>query len=109
MICIILNIVTMAMAYETSTKEYDAVIKVINLTFTSVFIAECALKLLGYGIFGYFYSGWNRFDFFVICTSLLDIILDQLGSNTISFLKVGPQLGRIFRVLRVSRLLRLIK
>lgn len=76
MICIILNIVTMAMAYETSTKEFDIVLLDINLGFTFVFMAECVLKLLGYGFFGYFYSGWNRFDFFVICTSLLDIILD---------------------------------
>ena len=36
MICIILNIVTMAMAYETSTKEYDAIIKDINMVFTFV-------------------------------------------------------------------------
>ena len=90
MICIILNIVTMAMAYETSTKEYDAIIKDINMVFTVVFMAECVLKLLGSGCFGSFYSDWNKFDFFVICTSLLDIILDQLGSGTISFLKVGP-------------------
>lgn len=77
--------------------------------FTIVFIAECVLKLFGYGFSGYFYSGWNRFDFFVVCTSIIDIVLDVMGSNTISFLKFGPQLGRIFRVLRVSRLLRLVK
>jgi len=51
---------------------------------------ECLLKLIGYGIFGYFYSGWNKFDFFVVCASILDIVLDVLGSSKISFLKVGP-------------------
>ena len=78
------------MAFETSTAEYDYVIKQINLVFTIVFITECALKLFGYGFSGYFYSGWNRFDFFVVCTSIIDIILDVMGSNTISFLKFGP-------------------
>ena len=109
MTCIILNIVTMGMMYETSPASYDNSIKQVNLCFTSVFMAECVLKLAGYGVFGYFYSGWNRFDFFVVCTSIIDIILDQMDVQTISFFAVGPQLGRIFRVLRVSRLLRLVK
>lgn len=80
----------MAMAFESSTADYDEVIKKINLGFTSVFISESVLKLLAYGAKGYFYSGWNRFDFFVVCTSILDLVLDSLGSGTISFLKVGP-------------------
>lgn len=66
-------------------------IKQINLVFTSVFMAECVLKLAGYGFFGYFYSGWNRFDFFVVGTSILDILMEQfVGGAGIGFLKVGP-------------------
>ena len=90
MACIILNILTMAMGYDTSTSYYDYIIKQINLGFTIVFISECLLKLMGYGFFGYFYSGWNKFDFFVVCASIVDIVLDLLGSSTISFLKIGP-------------------
>lgn len=63
-----MNIITMAMAYETSTKDYDESIKTVNLVFTSIFIMECVLKLIAYGLKGYFYNGWNRFDFFVVCT-----------------------------------------
>ena len=80
----------MGMGYETSPADYDYYIKQINLGFTSVFMAECALKLFGYGFFGYFYSGWNRFDFFVVCASLIDLALDLSGNSFISFLKVGP-------------------
>lgn len=50
MVCIVLNIVIMAMGYETATNEYNFVIKQINLVFTSIFILECILKLLAYGI-----------------------------------------------------------
>ena len=54
-------------------------------------MAESVLKLAGYGFFGYFYSGWNRFDFFVVGTSILDIMLEQfVGGAGIGFLKVGP-------------------
>ena len=55
-----------------------------------MFMMECVLKLTGYGFKGYFYSGWNKFDFFVVLTSIVDIVLELMGSNTISFLKIGP-------------------
>ena len=38
----------------------------------------------------YIKSDWNKFDFFVVCASLLDFALEISGSSTISFLKVGP-------------------
>lgn len=66
MACIILNIVTMAMAYETSPDDYDNIVKDINLFFTIVFMAEMVLKLIAYGFKGYFHKGWNQFDFFVV-------------------------------------------
>lgn len=67
------------------------------------------MKIVAYGLKGYFYSGWNKFDFFVVSTSILDIVMAQLGSSSLTFLKVGPQIARVFRVLRVTRLLRLVK
>lgn len=54
-------------------------------------------------------SGWNRFDLFVVLSSIGDLVLDALGGNSISFLRVGPQLIRIVRVLRVTRLLKLVR
>jgi hypothetical protein len=84
-------------------------LKNINLFFTSVFICEAFLKICAYGIRGYFYMRWNQFDFFVVMTSIIDIVLDFSGQSFITFLSVGPQLARVLRVLRVSRLLRLIK
>lgn len=107
--CIILNIVTMAMAYEGAPLEYDNALFWINMGFSGVFLIEAALKLLAYGAKGYFESGWNQFDFFVVCASIVDTVLFASGNGMIKFLKVGPQLARIFRILRVTRLLRLIK
>lgn len=43
------------------------------------------LKFLAYGFKGYFMSPWNRFDFFVVMTSLLDIYLTIVG-NKVKFL-----------------------
>lgn len=49
----------MAMAYENQSDEYDQVLYWINMGFSIVFMIECALKLIAYGIYGYFSSGWN--------------------------------------------------
>ena len=71
---------------------------------------ECSSKIYSFGPVGYFHSGWNQFDFFVVMCSLLDIALELLGSNdNAKFLRAGPQLARVLRVLRVSRLFRLVK
>ena len=109
MICIILNILTMALTFEGSTAEYDSILSNINYFFTAVFILEFLLKLIGLGRKAYWYSAWNRFDFFVVMASIIDILMDSVGQSFISFLRVGPQLARIIRVLRVTRLLKLVK
>ncbi|KAL4482140.1 hypothetical protein ABPG72_014953 [Tetrahymena utriculariae] len=109
MICIIGNIVSMALNYDTSPPSYDSVLQNINLAFSVVFICECVLKLIAYGFNGYFYKSSNQFDFFVVSVSVIDIIFTYSGNQLIKFLSAGPQIARIFRVFRVTRLLRLIK
>lgn len=79
----------MAITYESETEGYNNVLTIINYVFTGVFILECVLKLTAYGMKGYFTVGWNRFDFFVVCTSIMDIFM-TISSNGITFLKVGP-------------------
>ena len=109
MVCIVSNIITMALTYEGSPSSYDKILEDINYFFTAVFILESLLKIIGMGSRAYWYSGWNKFDLFVVSTSLLDIIMSNIGGGSVSFLRVGPQLARVFRVLRVSRLLKLVK
>lgn len=80
-----------------------------NIFFTAVFLAEAIIKLTAFGPSSYFFDSWNRFDFFVVCASIVDLMLSLIGKQAFSFLKSGPQLIRVFRVMRVSRLLKLIK
>ena len=106
MICIVANMLQMAVGYEGSSPTYDQVLQVLNLIFSGIFFIEAVLKLIAFKL-SYFKSGWNCFDFLVVFFSILDILMTQFASG-LSFLRVGPQLARIMRVLRVSRLLRLI-
>jgi hypothetical protein len=109
LVCILLNIVVMGFTFEGSSDAFDNNLSVVNTVFTSIFIGECLLKILALTFPIYIYSPWNKFDFFVVLTSILDLILGAIGASFISFLRTGPQLLRILRVLRVTRLLRLVK
>jgi hypothetical protein len=66
------------------------------------------MKIIAFGS-TYFNNSWNKFDFFVVCASIFDILLvflEDLGADP-TLLQLGPQLARIMRVLRVTRVLRL--
>ena len=108
MIIICLNMISMAMNYENSNPNYELGLTVANYAFTGIFFLECGLKLSAYGLQGYFHSGWNRFDFFVVVASLLDIIIANIDGIDAAFLK-SFQIIRVLRVLRVTRVLRLVK
>ena len=63
------------------------------------------LKLIAFGK-SYFRNSWNKFDSFVVVSSIFDVILEIMGSS-MSWLSAGPQIARVMRVLRVTRVLRL--
>jgi hypothetical protein len=68
---------------------------------------ECVSKLIAHGG-NYFSSAWNKFDFFVVSASFLDIAMANMSANSLKVIRVGPQLARIMRVMRVSRLFKLL-
>lgn len=106
---IMLNMIQMALVYDGATKEYTSALDTLNLAFTCFFILEAFIKIIGTGFDNYIQSNSNKFDMFVVLTSILDIVLTNSLNSTISLLRMGPQLIRIIRVLRVSRLVRLFK
>jgi hypothetical protein len=108
LVVIILNVFVMAMSYEGARPLYQEILDKLNLTFTVIFIAEAILKLIGQGVKGYFYYTWNRFDFFVVSCSIVDISITYSSLTNSSFLK-SFQIIRILRLLRISRLFKLIK
>ena len=108
MICIVLNLISMAMGYDLSDATYDLALTYVNYIFTGIFIAECIIKLTAYGLVGYFHSAWNRFDFFVVVASIGDLVIQNIDGIDAKFLK-SFQIIRVLRVLRVTRVLRLVK
>ncbi|XP_037352726.1 voltage-dependent L-type calcium channel subunit alpha-1S [Talpa occidentalis] len=72
---------------------------VANRVLLSLFTVEMLMKMYGLGLRQYFLSVFNRFDCFVVCSGILEILLVESGA-------MNP-LG--ISVLRCIRLLRLFK
>jgi len=102
-----LNLVALAIDFEGAPLIYDDVASVLNNTTTGIFILEAIVKLIGLGHVGYFASGWNRFDFFIVVSAIVDIFF-VIGNSTstdqsnVKFLKTF-QILRILRMIRVTR------
>lgn len=111
MLAITGNMLIMAIAYDQASEEYNAALESVNLMFTCLFVVEACLKIYGLTVKGYFEERWNRFDFFLVITPFIDLVLSLTvfkGSSS-KMISVGPQLARVLRILRVSRLLRMVK
>jgi hypothetical protein len=96
----------MACSYDGMPDYWKRLLKYSNYIFSGIFLIECVLKLFVYRQ-SYFYTTWNKFDFFVVCASIVDVLLDFVSGPKFKALSVVPQLSRVLRVLRVSRVLRL--
>ena len=107
MFCIFLNLIVMGIEFEGCTDTYELILIIANYFFTGIFFAEFVVKILAYNVSGYFDRGWNRFDFFVVFASIVDIIVGNIGIDHYFLQKF--QIIKILKVLRVLRILRLVK
>ena len=75
---------------------------VFNWFFTVVYTVEMIIKLIGYGSL-YFKDGWCVFDFSIVCSAWIGILLLQVFN-----IDVGS-ISTIIRSFRIARVLKLIK
>ncbi|XP_029107701.1 sodium channel protein type 4 subunit alpha-like [Scleropages formosus] len=93
--CIVLNTLFMALEHYPMTDEFNRMLSVGNLVFTGIFTAEMVLKIIALDPYCYFQQGWNIFDSFIVCLSLM-----ELGLSNVE----GLSVLRSFRLLRVFKL-----
>uniref|UniRef100_A0A3P8VCP4 Sodium channel protein n=1 Tax=Cynoglossus semilaevis TaxID=244447 RepID=A0A3P8VCP4_CYNSE len=94
-ICIVLNTLFMSMEHYPMTPEFDHMLLVGNLVFTSIFTAEMVFKLIAMDPYYYFQVGWNIFDSIIVTLSLVELGLANVQ---------GLSVLRSFRLLRVFKL-----
>jgi len=104
-VIILSNLVVMTLMYETAPNSYSESVELLNVAFTIIFIVECILKLIAYGIKEYFRETWNKFDFIVVCTGVIEILISFSYIDILHF----NGLFKILQVLRILRILRVIR
>jgi hypothetical protein len=77
---------------------YDSILDILSKIFSYIFIFEAVVKLISFGPKQYFGGYWNRVDFCLVLLSIPQLITAAL-----------PPFFSIFRVLRISRLVRRFK
>lgn len=91
----------------------DLVISNINQVLTFFFIGEMTLKLVGLGIHDYFSDYYNLFDFFVVASSIFELVIEAVdtspggGGSKLSALR-GMRLFRLFKLARSWKSMRQI-
>ncbi|NWV35321.1 CAC1S protein, partial [Grantiella picta] len=73
-----------------------------NRLLLALFVAEMLLKMYALGLRQYFMSLFNRFDCFVVCSGVLEIILVELGTLS----PLGISVLRCIRLLRIFKITR---
>ncbi len=73
----------MALDHEGASPETLTFLEVSNYFFTSIFFLEACIKLYVYRL-AYFKDGWNKFDFFVVVSSLIDLGIDLILNSLVA-------------------------
>ncbi|KAG6444901.1 hypothetical protein O3G_MSEX003637 [Manduca sexta] len=104
MIFIGLNMIVLMFEHYQQSETLSLILDYLNMIFIIIFTIECILKIFALR-HHYFLDRWNLFDFVVVVTSVLGLVL----SDIIEKYFVSPTLLRIVRLAKIGRVLRLVK
>ena len=107
-LCLGINFVVLAMPYEGSSIKYRDLLVYIQIGFDFILILEAFLKIFALGYSSYLYAFWNKFEFFIMVTAVADLSIESYFFVYLKYFKIGQQLIKGFRILRVLRLGKLI-
>jgi len=82
-------------------EKLEYILSTANIFFVVIFTMEMLMKITAYGFTYYWHVNWNKFDFIIVIMSLIAVdenLLKQLNFNITAL-----------RIIRVSRLLRMVK
>ncbi|KAM4797020.1 voltage-dependent L-type calcium channel subunit alpha-1S [Rhinophrynus dorsalis] len=101
-IVILLNTITIATEHHNQSEWLTKAQDIANQVLLVLFTMEMILKMYALGFQSYFMSLFNRFDCFVVCTGLLEVLL--VASNIMS--PLGISVLRCIRLLRIFKITR---
>jgi len=101
MLAIVINTIFLCIDHYDKEVEFAEMLDSSNQFFVIFFTIELILKITAYGFKYYWYVNWNKFDFIIVILSLIafdESLVEDLNFNVTAL-----------RIIRVSRLLRMVK
>ncbi|XRA99340.1 voltage-dependent calcium channel T type alpha-1H [Pycnococcus provasolii] len=103
MTCILMNVMSMAIAFDGMSDDYKYGLEWLNKIFTIVFVVEFAVKVTALNFAKYIQDSWNQFDFLIVCISVPDLFTSGLpGASVFRIFRIG----RMFKLVQSARGLR---
>ena len=103
---VLLNVLSMAVTWYNQPEWVDVFQEVVDDFFTTAFLIEMVLKVMGLGPSQYANDPWNLLDGFLVSASIAEKLLMWIVH---SGLPVSPTFLRMLRFFRVARLLKLVR
>uniref|UniRef100_H0WJH4 Voltage-dependent L-type calcium channel subunit alpha n=1 Tax=Otolemur garnettii TaxID=30611 RepID=H0WJH4_OTOGA len=95
-----LNTLSIASEHHNQPLWLTHLQDIANRVLLALFTIEMLMKMYGLGLRQYFMSIFNRFDCFVVCSGLLEILLVESGAMT----PLGISVLRCIRLLRIFKI-----
>uniref|UniRef100_A0A8I3P5D8 Voltage-dependent L-type calcium channel subunit alpha n=3 Tax=Carnivora TaxID=33554 RepID=A0A8I3P5D8_CANLF len=95
-----LNTLSIASEHHNQPLWLTHLQDVANRVLLALFTVEMLMKMYGLGLRQYFMSIFNRFDCFVVCSGLLEILLVESGAMS----PLGISVLRCIRLLRIFKI-----
>ncbi|PNJ50045.1 CACNA1S isoform 2 [Pongo abelii] len=95
-----LNTLSIASEHHNQPLWLTHLQDIANRVLLSLFTVEMLMKMYGLGLRQYFMSIFNRFDCFVVCSGILEILLVESGAMT----PLGISVLRCIRLLRIFKI-----
>uniref|UniRef100_G3VEU9 Sodium channel protein n=1 Tax=Sarcophilus harrisii TaxID=9305 RepID=G3VEU9_SARHA len=73
-ICVIMNLIFLAMDHYPMTEEFLYVLFVGHQVFTGIYVLEMILKIIALHPYNYFQEKWNIFDTFIVILALGELL-----------------------------------
>ena len=107
LVCVLLNIVVLALPYNGMSTLYAAVVAYSHNAFVAIFIIEALLKIISLGFIRYIINPWNKYDlltvFVSIASFLMNFILGEKTKNINIYAEIFLQFFRIARIIKLQK------
>ena len=108
--CIFLNVIVMMCSHHDPSTQFTEVAEALNLVFSVIFLLEAIIKISGFGWKQYIGDWWNRFDFLIVILTVATYAIQWSNDSTDGgALPIDPTIGRLLRLFRGIRVLRMVK